>query len=62
MKVTNWRTTAWGIVAGVTALGGIAVKWHATGQFPSMEEIMGAIGVIAAALGLKAAADAKNIS
>lgn len=57
MQPKSWKTTAWGVTAGVFTLVGFALKYHSTGQFPTAEEFLTALGVLAAALGLKAAAD-----
>ena len=62
MQPKSWKTTAWGIVAGVFTLVGFALKYHATGQLPSAEEVLTALGVLAAAFGLKAAADHSNLT
>jgi len=55
------RTTIWGVIGGVAALLGFAVKWHATGELPNFQEVMGVVTGLAVLLGLKAAADHKDV-
>lgn len=40
---------------------GFAVQWHATGQLPDFQQVMTVVTGLAVLLGLKAAADHKDI-
>jgi len=61
MQPRSLRTTVWGVIGGVAALLGFAVQWHATGQLPDFQQVMTVVTGLAVLLGLKAAADHKDI-